>query len=973
MILKGLNSLLRVTSVILVATLTYACDKPKELDRAEEKPLVGTKLYTASSLMETYRFEDEIMSSELGNDESLRAILSSAGYQKPSLNLSTEEFKEHNIKGHFSVVGGSVSEQNSTTELLEAEPTTKLDKNALFIREANGANAKAQIDMYCQLPNNLQTTDTYVCLALGGKLDGSKLDYMSEKGTSPNKLIKGIKAGEEETGRELPLMTNFAPFNKVFSQNEKTEQIYKPRGALIGFCFVNKLGESVTLTKFSFPESNALFFEGSFDLGKTEANALPQEADTKARFIGVDRAFTFDIASENATLEPVVEEVSTAKTKLPLFYVWGFAHQGQAKLKMKLHYTKGSEEKVSKLIELDVPEGGFKDGSAYRIPLVLGKKSSQNKPQAESEETITTLKPYQALPNRKDYNVRALVNTNKKYHYRLLLAVNKPIFEKEFHSSKNEVYDYWREAEAFLNEAYNRDLGIYFTILKEDRFILTDKDVITPLNAYNIGYPSVTSKMDDLFGADNYDVGGWLSRTGGASKGYAIVGGAYRKSKRASLVVAVKELNVLGHELGHLFGANHIHTDDAKTSLKIEKGLGQSFMGGAGDADFFNPASIAEIFSYLNHYPYAKDTAKKQIIDPYSLSQHNNITSVEELKKRYNIVYAEEVSTTAPQIDRAKLKQTYRVPTGSFFSLKIPVKNANNNMLYTAVPIQKDDGNFYIHRAGKTGCINMQKVYSRAGGLEFASEPVKVAGKHKLRLSVSTFNKGTNPVPQYDYEDVELEIVNAQPFVIKTNLGQGQVSAGRKVKLKWAVDQSFFKNDSKVRISMSDDYGQTYKYILAEETENDGECEIVLPYIETNKLTGIYNEAIYPCIIKVEELGGIVYALTEYNPRNKWGKFAGGFTLSQNYPTNGTIVFENCPVSVLELNSEADLPAVSTYEIVAKYKFNNRYTTKSHTYSQSETRTLSDGRKYVIREWTTPDPSFSRRFYAFRQYIYIKK
>ncbi len=964
MILRKIDRLLRIASIGILATLTYACDKSEDFIRKDDTKAIGTKLYTANSLLDTSWQEGANSAKEEKDTEDLRAILESTGYAKPSLNIGSEEFKQYDIQGHFSVVGESVSEQHSTTRLLESAPITEqVQDNALFVRGAKANGTQASVEMYCQLPESLQTENTYVCLALGGKLNGSTLAYTTEAGTSPNKLIKGIKTNEQQEGRHLPIMTSFEPFNKVFSQDTKEQVTYAPRGVLLGFCFVNKLDEAITLTKLSFPKSNALFFEGSFDLSKTMEDARPNQAGAKAMFLGLDKAFSFNVASQNASLSRVAEDAVNAKTKLPLFYVWGFPHQGQTTLKMQVSFTKGGEEKQSKMLTLTVPEGGFKDGSTYRIPLVLGK----NKANGDAEPSIKTLEPYANKTNPNAYIVRDIKNVSRKYTYRLALPVSYNFYNK-FFKSDEEVEAFWDKTEQYLNKVYNRDLGIYFKVVKDRKLIAREESIMPAhLSQSSIINTWGPIELDKMIGKEAYDIGLWLAIGNGANQGLAILGGAYKGYSKASAVVRVLNESVIAHELGHMFGAKHTWIGDTDESLRVERGEGQSIMTHIGYSEFFSVVTIADIFSYLHFYPYATDPEKKHIIDPYSLSTQFNL-DVAGIKKKYNIVYAEEINKSAPIIDVSKLKQTYRVPKGTFFNLEIPVKNSSDDMLYAANAIKERDTEFFTMKSNNTGKVDFQEVYSFAGGLEPGCEPTMKAGTYPFRLAVSSFTE--NSVPMYDTHDIELEVVEAQPFVIRTKLGQGIVPFGRKVKLRWTADRRFFKNDSKVRISMSDDYGKTYPYILAEEAENNGQCDIVLPYIETKQVSGIYEKPVNPCIIKVEELGGIAYALTDYAPRH-YGEFAGGFMLSKK-AVDSNIIFKNCPKSVLHLNSIDELQDATTYQISAEKKGRYINTPTKLAYHEKPIQVLSDGRKYIVREWSAPDPYNNIRTFAFRQYIYIK-
>ena len=56
-----------------------------------------------------------------------------------------------------------------------------------------------------------------------------------------------------------------------------------------------------------------------------------------------------------------------------------------------------------------------------------------------------------------------------------------------------------------------------------------------------------------------------------------------------------------------------------------------------------------------------------------------------------------------------------------------------------------------------------------------------------------------------------------------------------------------FGYDSRVRISLSDDFGETFKYILKESAPNTGSCQVILPHVAIGQVnyagTGIMPRA----------------------------------------------------------------------------------------------------------------------------------
>ena len=94
--------------------------------------------------------------------------------------------------------------------------------------------------------------------------------------------------------------------------------------------------------------------------------------------------------------------------------------------------------------------------------------------------------------------------------------------------------------------------------------------------------------------------------------------------------------------------------------------------------------------------------------------------------------------------------------------------------------------------------------------------------------------------PLYDGYIANVKVVNATPFKITSNIAS-QYAMGQKLTLKWSVDKTFFKEGSKVRVVMSDDFGETFSHVLVPSTANDGECELYLPQKLMEKFSTYFN------------------------------------------------------------------------------------------------------------------------------------
>ena len=381
----------------------------------------------------------------------------------------------------------------------------------------------------------------------------------------------------------------------------------------------------------------------------------------------------------------------------------------------------------------------------------------------------------------------------------------------------SKVKSFWQELEAYLNNIYVRDLGVHFTIIQDERLIeKTYKQV------YN--YNSGTNLINTAIGSDAYDIGivvNYIDESG--LQGLASLGGIQYQDRKGWAIVNSQDMVTIGHELGHLFGADH------------------PFVSGAGLVGrYTEPKSGQSIMSY--GYPYKDD-----FISLESLRMMRPITR----KSDYNLpVTAKHTSSqnTAPQIDRTKMRAEYIVPQDTFFTIPIYASDAEqSSLLYTFNQFRCNKNNpatFPVFPPQYDSKLSFGRRYSSGGSIVANSDIVPV-GNYQFWLSVSDalpINEAITKkqAPLYDSYIANVKVVPAIPFKITSEI-KPQYSAGQKLHLTWAVDKTFFKKGSKVRIVMSDDFGETFSHILVPSTENDGECDVFLPQQLMDKFSTFAN------------------------------------------------------------------------------------------------------------------------------------
>ena len=401
--------------------------------------------------------------------------------------------------------------------------------------------------------------------------------------------------------------------------------------------------------------------------------------------------------------------------------------------------------------------------------------------------------------------------------YRLAVYMTNEGFRSEqLNQDVSKVKAFWKELETFLNNIYVRDLGVRFTIVQDERLI---EKSYKGSYAYDAG----TKLINAAIGSDAYDIGIVVNYIeGGALQGLASPGGVKFQDRKGWAIVNSQEMITIGHELGHLFGADH------------------PFVGGAGLVGrCTEPKSGQSMMSY--GYPYKED-----FISLESLRMMQPVTKAIDFKLPTEAKHTTPTNT-APRIDRSKMRAEYRVPKGTFFTIPVYATDAEqSSLLYAFNQFGCHSGNpatFPVFPPQHDAKLSFGRRYGGASMIANSDEiPV---GNYQFWLSVSDALPVEEAIakkqaPLYDGYIANVKVVNATPFKITSNIAS-QYAMGQKLTLKWSVDKTFFKEGSKVRVVMSDDFGETFSHVLVPSTANDGECEVYLPQKLMEKFSTYFN------------------------------------------------------------------------------------------------------------------------------------
>lgn len=267
------------------------------------------------------------------------------------------------------------------------------------------------------------------------------------------------------------------------------------------------------------------------------------------------------------------------------------------------------------------------------------------------------------------------------------------------------------------------------------------------------------------------------------------------------------------------------------------------------------------------------------------------------------------VDNNAPKFNAEAMQKTYRIPQGACLSIDVQATDAEGHrLLYTAIGCSSAnvdnivEGGLMPHFASfvpqESNVINYQPtyiadiMYDDYFYLKDGTDvPKMVPGNYALSILVNDVPSTAwsysalqaNPFySTYAIWESQVQIVGGTAFNATLTPAKSQYTAGEQVTVSWGVNENYFTADSRLRISLSTDYGKTFKYVLAEDVKAlDGKCVVNLPKVNVGKLDVDFTTATRQMnggIIKVEEIGGSAFTLTTLDPNsNSSFTVTGGF------------------------------------------------------------------------------------------------
>ena len=492
-----------------------------------------------------------------------------------------------------------------------------------------------------------------------------------------------------------------------------------------------------------------------------------------------------------------------------------------------------------------------------------------------------------------------------------------------------------------------REIGCKFELVNDPRLIIPTKEKeVYDRPSVRTVVERATGDFNTLIGEENYDAGIVFS-VYKDNRGLAHLGEITGKLKGGC--IANHEFYIILHEFGHLLGSAHTFTIGGQTASSFtEPDRGNSIMSYINDpyGTYFSLPSIYTIRNRTNlHDAYYSDKARTQLV---GLPQAN-------------IPYGEVSDNRAPVIHRAKLKKSYTLPPHTYFQFDIEASDPDGDpLLYMAH--QADfkifgKARFPSNRPTESNRIEFYQPYRKNRYNEWEKVPFKFTGENETGEftfwlgvcdgKVGAYKNNKPHVPLYDVYETKVNIVGGTPFKISSLTGSnniGRYTRGKDITINWTVDKNIFGEDSKVRILFSDDYGKTYRHVLADGVPNNGRATVPFP-VQAKGLP--YNDRFIEGIFKVEVINHIAYAIF---PEKQF----------QTEMVSPDITFKNLPEPVITVKKNAipTPPIVTADSYCKKKKVNVVFSEVPHD-------------TYLLRQWVATNGCGDKA--TAQQFIYYEK
>ena len=387
---------------------------------------------------------------------------------------------------------------------------------------------------------------------------------------------------------------------------------------------------------------------------------------------------------------------------------------------------------------------------------------------------------------------------------------------------------------------FENDLGVKFELVANNDAIifLEQEDEVDDSGAgLSNNNPSslineAQTKIDDIIGEENYDIGHTFSTGAGGLAGLGVVCITNQKARGVTGIGAPFgdefDIDFVAHEFGHQFGANHTFNgttgscsgSNRNNSTAVEPGSGTTVMGYAG---------ICSGQNVLN-------------------DSHDNFHSVSIAEMTAIIVSSGTCATTSNANNTAPTADAgldYTIPKSTPFILKGVATDVDeaNGLTYNweqidtevgfAIPPVSTNGGGAMFRSLPSSLVSsrfMPTLSTVISGNTSSTWEVLPSVERVLEFSL-TVRDNHSGAGSTARDDVRISVTDAVAFTVTSQNTAVTWDAGSTQTINWTkgtTDEAPIDCQN-VTIKLSEDGGLTFPIILVENTPNDGSENIIVP------------------------------------------------------------------------------------------------------------------------------------------------
>ncbi|MBD0726540.1 hypothetical protein B6A10_15310 [Flavobacterium sp. L1I52] len=405
-----------------------------------------------------------------------------------------------------------------------------------------------------------------------------------------------------------------------------------------------------------------------------------------------------------------------------------------------------------------------------------------------------------------------------------------------------------------VNAVFENDLNISFQLAPNNDSLLffdADSDPFTESSDYG---ESLQKLLDTKIGDANYSIG-HLFRKGGIEGNSNCIGCVCQSDLKGRAYSSSNhptgyffDYNLVAHEIGHQFGANHTWSANGNegTGVQVEPGSGSTIMGYAGIS---NSANVG-----LNNEPYFHGISIAQIEDyskQISCGDFISTTNTKPIIKDFSTIILP-ISTPfklegqASDNENDSLTYCWEQIDNSFGRYVFPdPQAANSNAVLCRSYLPSKNNTRYIP--------NLDELRYGLNETKWEKVP-NVARKATFRLTVRDNNTQGGLT---DYKDVEVVFdVNYGPFEFNSfNSKSIFLIPNSYQTISWNVNKTNRLHGGKyLKLVLSTDGGVKYDYVIADNIPNNGVFQFKVPNILATE-----------CRFLLEANGGHFFAINKEN------------------------------------------------------------------------------------------------------------